>query len=149
MLNNKKYRSILKRSIWIILVTLVTIILNSNYVNAKDSEPELVKGWATAYNGPTDTTCTGIKCREGICGACKEYLGKVVVLYQRLPGDKVGKVIGIYECLDTGTGTKSFQEGKVIDVWQPDDKAIQDFADLIWEDGCEGKVFIQVIDGVG
>lgn len=126
----------------------LAVILTPISVNADESQPKLIKGYVTAYNGPSDTTCMGTKCREGICGGCKAYLGKCIVLYQRLPGDKVGDIIGIYECQDTGTGTKSFQEGKLIDVWQPKDE-IQNFIDMTYEDGCEGKVFIQVIDAVG
>lgn len=113
---------------------------------AADEQPTLIKGYATAYNGPSDTTCTGDKVRNGICGGCKEYLGKTIVLYQRLPDDKVGRLIGIYECLDTGTGTESFQQGLVIDVWCEDLDACQDFMDRIYEEGCQGRVFIQVLE---
>ena len=115
---------------------------------ARDEQPELIKGFATAYNGPTDTTCTGDKVRKGICGGCKAYLGKTIILYQRLPNDEVGQIIGIYECLDTGTGTEGFQQGKVIDVWCPEDE-LQDFMNRVYEDDCHGKVWIEVLDAEG
>ena len=111
--------------------------------------PVLIKGFVTAYTGPTEVTYMGTHVREGICGGCKDYLGKTVILYQRLPGNKIGEIIGIYECQDTGTGTESFQKGKVIDVWKPDKESIQEFADLTWSNGCKGKVFIQIVEGDG
>lgn len=130
------------------LVIAVQALLSPFSVCAYDNQPELIKGFVTAYNGPTNTTCLGVKCRKGICGGCKDYLGKTIVLYQRLPDDKIGDIIGIYECLDTGNGTESFQQGKVIDVWQPEEE-LQDFVNLTYEDGCQGKVFIQILNGVG
>lgn len=116
--------------------------------SASDEQPELIKGYATAYNGPSEYTCTGNRVRKGICGGCNAYLGKTIVLYQRLPDDEIGQIIGIYECLDTGTGTEGFQQGRVIDVWMPEDE-LQDFMDRVYEDGCQGKVWIEVLDAEG
>lgn len=132
-----------------ILVILVILYFSLQTEAIEVNDLGMIKGYATAYNGPTDTTCTGKKVREGICGGCKAYIGKTIILYQRLPDNSVGKIIGIYECEDTGTGTQSFQEGKVIDVWQPNDEAIQEFANLTYEDGCKGHVWIQVIEANG
>ena len=117
----------------------------TGFTSYASEQPTLIKGYATAYNGPTDTTCTGDKVHKGICGGCKEYLGKTIVLYQRLPGDEVGEIIGIYECLDTGSGTEGFQKGYVIDVWCPENEC-QDFMNRIYEDDCHGKVFIQIME---
>ena len=119
------------------------------FTSYADEQPTLIKGYATAYIGESEYTCTGDKVREGICGGCKDYIGKTIVLYQGLPNDEVGKILGIWECLDTGTGTEGFQQGKVIDVYQPSLEECQDFMDLICEDGCKGKVWIQVIDAKG
>lgn len=121
----------------------------ATYAYAEELPDNMIKGFATAYNGPTDHTCTGDEVREGICGGCKEYIGKTIILYHRLPDNSVGEIIGIYECLDTGTGTQGFQEGRVIDVWRPSKEECQEFMNLIYEDGCQGKVWIQVIDAVG
>ena len=44
---------------------------------------------------------------------------------------------------------KGFQEGRVIDVWQESKDACQEFMNLIYEDGCKGKVYIQVIESEG
>ena len=115
------------------------------FTSYASNQPTLIKGFATAYNGPSEYTCTGDHVRKGICGGCQDYLGKTIILYQRLPGDKVGRQIGIYECLDTGPGTDGFQEGRVIDVWCPADEC-QDFMNLIYEDECHGKVFIQIVE---
>lgn len=62
-------------------------------------------------------------------------------MYQRLPSGAVGKMIGIYEIEDTGAMSEN-----VIDVWQQNSQA---FMDEVYEDGCQGKVFIQVIDAQG
>jgi hypothetical protein len=129
-----------------ILVIATCLIGFSTYA---DSQPTLIKGYATAYTGESEYTCTGDRVREGICGGCKDYIGKTIVLYQRLPGDEVGEILGIWECLDTGTGTEGFQQGKVIDVWCPDLDECQKFMDKIYEDGCQGRCFIQVIEAAG
>ena len=128
---------------------LVIAMFSTGFTSfASDEQPELIKGFATAYNGPTDTTCTGEKVRKGICGGCEAYLGKTIILYQRLPNDEIGQIIGIYECLDTGTGTKGFQQGRVIDVWMPEDE-LQDFMNRVYDDDCHGKVWIEVLDAEG
>lgn len=146
--NNKKFWIMLViLGLWILF--LCTMFVRANAEELSQPTDEMIKGFATAYNGPTDYTCTGDEVREGICGGCRDYLGKTIILYQRLPDNSVGDMIGIYECLDTGTGTQGFQEGRVIDVWKSDKEAIQEFADLIYSNGCQGKVWIQVIDAEG
>ena len=130
-------------------IAVITLTCLIGFTSYADSQPTLIKGYATAYIGDSDTTCTGDKVREGICGGCKDYIGKTIVLYQRLPNDEVGRILGIYECLDTGTGTEGFQQGRVIDVYQPTLEECQDFMNLIYEDGCQGRVFIQIFDAKG
>lgn len=126
---------------------ILTVLIGfTSYAN---EEPTLIKGYATAYIGESEYTCTGDHVREGICGGCKDYIGKTIVLYQRLPNDEVGEILGIWECLDTGTGTEGFQQGKVIDVWCEDLDKCQDFMDLIYTNGAQGRVFIQVIEANG
>jgi len=112
-------------------------------------ETELIRGYATAYPSENDTCYRGDKIHEGICGGCKEYYGKTIILYQRLPNDKIGEIIGIYECLDWGPGTKGFQEGRVIDVYRSSRERCQEFMDRVYEDECNGKVWIQVIEAKG
>ena len=136
-----------KRLISVALLIAMCSIGSTSY--AKSEQPELIKGYATAYNGPTDTTCTGKKVRKGICGGCSDYIGKTIILYQRLPGDQIGQIIGIYECEDTGTGTDAFREGRLIDVWCEDMDACQEFMDRIYEDGCKGHVYIEIINAEG
>ena len=110
-----------------------------------EEQPTLIKGFATAYNGPSEYTCTGNRVRKGICGGCQAYLGKTIILYQRLPGDEIGQILGIFECEDTGPGTEGFQQGRVIDVWCPEDEC-QDFMDLLYTNGAQGRVFIQILE---
>lgn len=129
----------------IMSILLVIGMCSIGFTSYADDQPTLIKGYATAYNGPTDTTCTGDKVRKGICGGCEAYLGKTIILYQRLPGDEIGTCLGIWECLDTGTGTEGFQQGRVIDCWMPEDE-LQDFMDLVYSNGAQGKVFIQILE---
>lgn len=137
-------------SFLMILATIIGLNINAYSDESTVSGNNLVKGYATSYTAKEDAiTCTGDTVREGICGGYKPYIGKTIILYQRLPGDEVGEIIGIYECLDTGTGTKSFQEGKVIDVFKPSKEKVQEFMDLIYKDGCQGRVWIQIIDSEG
>lgn len=115
-------------------------------------EPEikLIAGYTTAYTAKPDAkTCTGKTVRKGICGGYGPYIGKTIILYKRLPDNTIGECLGVFECEDTGTGTKSFQEGKLIDVFQPTKEDVQKWADLTWADGCNGHVWIQVIDAKG
>ena len=115
----------------------------------KDEQPELIKGYATAYNGPSDHTYTGKPVHKGICGGCQAYIGKTIILYQRLPGDEIGQILGIYECEDTGPSTDAFKEGRLIDVWCEDLDACQEFMNRVYEDGCQGHVWIEVIQADG
>lgn len=113
-----------------------------------EDQPTLIKGFATAYNGPSDYTCTGKPVHKGICGGCQAYIGKTIILYQRLPDDEIGQIIGIYECEDTGPGTDGFKEGRVIDVWMPEDEC-QEFMNLLYTNNAQGKVWIEVIEAYG
>ena len=125
-------------------VTIATVLIFCLEVKAEE-QPTLIKGYATAYNGPSEYTYTGKPVHKGICGGCQEYIGKTIILYQRLPGDEIGQIIGIYECEDTGPGTDGFREGRVIDVWMPKDEC-QDFMDLIYTNNAKGKVWIQIVE---
>lgn len=133
----------------LISIALLIVMCSTGFTSyGKDEQPELIKGYATAYNGPTDHTCTGKPVHKGICGGCQAYLGKTIILYQRLPGDKIGQILGIFECEDTGPGTEGFQQGRVIDCWMPEDE-LQDFMDLVYSNGAQGKVWIEVIQADG
>ena len=128
------------------IVVIATCLIGfTSYAN---SQPTLIKGFATAYNGPSDYTYTGKPVHKGICGGCQAYIGKTIILYQRLPGDEIGQIIGIYECEDTGPGTDGFREGRVIDVWMPEDEC-QDFMDLLYTNNANGRVFLQVLEADG
>lgn len=133
----------------VISVALLIAMCLTGFTSYADSQPTLIKGYATAYIGESEYTCTGDRVREGICGGCRDYVGKTIVLYQRLPNDEVGEILGIWECLDTGIGTEGFQQGRVIDVYCPTMDDCQDFMDLIYTNNAHGKVWIQVIDAKG
>lgn len=135
-----------KRILSVVILIVMCLIGSTSYA---DEQPTLVKGYATAYIGESEYTCTGDRVREGICGGCKEYLGKTIILYQRLPDDEVGQILGIWECLDTGTGTEGFQQGRVIDVYKPNIEECQKFMDLIYTNNAQGKVWIQIVEATG
>lgn len=105
---------------------------------------EYLSAHATAYC-ITGVTASGEYTKPGICAAKKEWLGKTIMVYQKLPDGNIGELIGIYECLDTG-GTKGIKSGKVVDIWQPDMDSVQKFMDKVYEDGCKGHVYIKVLD---
>lgn len=128
-----------------VVITLI-LIFSIGFTSYADTEPTLIKGFATAYNGPSDHTYTGKPVHEGICGGCEAYIGKTIILYQRLPGDQIGEVIGIYECEDTGMGTDGFREGRVIDVWCKDLEECQKFMELIYTNNAKGKCWIQIVE---
>lgn len=112
-----------------------------------DETPTMIKGYATAYCDH-GVTASGEETRLGICAAKKEWIGKTIILYQRLPGNDVGDVIGIYEVKDCG-GTEGLKNGQVVDIWFPELEQCKEFMNYIYEDGCKGKVYFQVLDAKG
>ena len=124
-----------------VLMLLILVIWTSS-VNAEDKEPTLIKAHATAYC-LEGHTASGIEVREGICAmADSSLIGKTAIVYQRLPDGSVGECIGIYEIEDTGCSEN------VIDIWCTEEDC-QPFMDRVYEDGCKGKVFIQIIEAAG
>lgn len=112
-------------------------------LSVKLSQPELIKAKATAYC-LDNVTASGEWVRDGICATGNpDYFGKTIVMYQRLPDGSVGELIGIYECKDKGCAKT------VIDVWTEDIDKAQSFMDRVYEDGCKGNIYIQVIETDG
>lgn len=104
------------------------------------SSEELIPKRATAYclHG---TTYTGTEARLGVAASSeKSLIGKKIAMYQRLPDGSQGKIIGWYSVEDTGPMSEN-----VIDVFQEDLEACQDFMNKVYEDGCGGKVYIKII----
>lgn len=126
----------------VIFFLLLFVCVICTPVQAK--EYELRKCHTTAYC-LKGITASGCEVRDGICAGPKEWLGSTIIVYQRLPGNKVGKLIGIYECLDIG-GSEAIQEGRVIDIYQETYEDCKEFMKTVYEDNCEGKIFIQIID---
>ena len=103
-------------------------------------EPQLLKMRSTAYC-LQGITCTGKEVRPGICASGnKDLIGKTLILYQRLPDGSVGRMLGILECEDTGCSEY------VIDTWMPDLEWCQEWMNLVYEDGCQGKIYVQVVE---
>lgn len=111
------------------------------------TQPKIMEAHATAYC-VSGTTYSGQETREGICAGKKEWIGKTIIVYQKLPGGEIGDLIGYYECLDTGK-TNGLKTGKVIDIWCPDLEACQKLMDRVYENGCKGKIYIQVLEADG
>ena len=127
----------------VISVALLIAMCLTGFTSYADEEPTLIPMHATAYCLP-GKTASGEPVREGICATGhKDWIGKTVVLYQRLPNDEVGEIIAILEVKDTGC------KESVIDVWKPNLDECQDFMDLIYTNNAHGKVWIQVIDAKG
>ena len=110
-------------------------------------EPQMIRGYATAYCDH-GITASGEETRVGICAAKREWIGKTVIIYQRLPGNKVGEMIGIWEIKDCG-GTESLKDGKVIDIWCSDLEKCQEMMNRFYENGCKGHIFFQIVDAEG
>lgn len=106
-------------------------------------QPELIKAHATAYCLP-GKTYTGKEVRYGICATGRsEWIGKTAILYQRLPNGDVGDVLGIYEIEDMGCGEN------VIDVWYLTIEECQDFMNKAYENNCNGRIYVQVLEALG
>ena len=122
-------------------VTLVIALLATQH--SLDNGPELIEGKATAYCLP-GITASGQPVRDGVCAMHdRELLGKTVIVYKRLPDGSLGESIGIYEVLDTGCAKG------VIDVWCEDLEECQEFMDTVYENGCKGNIFYQIIEADG
>lgn len=128
----------------IISIGIVILFVFISCLNVKaESQPELIKMRATAYCLP-GKTCTGKEVRIGICATGhREWIGKTCILYQRLPDGEVGEIVGVYEIEDTGCSQN------VIDCWYPDLDRCQDFMNRVYEDNCQGRVYVQILDAVG
>lgn len=126
-----------------LIIAIMITVAHISCIKANADDCGLIKGYATAYclDG---VTATGKHTREGICATGNpEWIGMTAVIYQRLPDNKVGEIIGIYEIEDTGC------KPTVMDIWEPDLDRCQEFMNRVYEDGCEGKVWIQIIDAEG
>ena len=140
----------MKRCICAIAIFVVVIFLTSIETRAiaEKAEPTLIPMHATAYLDTGRKTYSGVWPHVGIAGSHKDYIGMTAIVYQRLPNGEVGEVIGIYEVEDTGD-TEGVNNKRVIDIWCPDMDSCQDLMDRVYEDGCQGKVFVQFVNAEG
>ena len=124
-------------------VLTVMIVVRISCLRANADDVGLIKMYATAYC-LSGITASNKPVRNGICATGhKEWVGKTAILYQRLPDDSIGEIIGIYEIEDTGC------KPSVIDVWRPTLDECQEFMNRVYEDGCRGRVYAQVLDAEG
>ena len=126
-----------------LLIGGVSLILNN--ITPIPPQPELIPAAVTVYCDE-GTTATGTQTRNGICAYSEEYLGATIILYQRLPDGKVGDILGYFDVEDTG-GNPGIANGTVVDVWKSVDE-MPEFIKLTYENGCQGKVYIQIIPEV-
>lgn len=134
----------MRRSLIIFFVCLFLLPLKVHAEVRTEYEeiPLLYKARATAYC-LENKTCTGKDVREGICASGDpRYIGQTIIMYQRLPDGSVGDIIGIYECEDSGCSSH------VIDVWCEAEDC-QSFMDTVYRDGCQGKIWIQILNAKG
>ena len=128
----------------IILGCLFSLLCCYNgYAKTNDID-DLKKGCSTAYC-LQGTTASGEKVRSGICAGSEKYLGKTIVIYQRLPDGSVGNQLGVFDCKDTG-GTDAIKSGYCIDVWFPDHDTCKGWMNLVYKDGCKGNIYFKVVD---
>lgn len=121
------------------MIITASIILNTK-APINSIQPKLNEGHATAYC-LQGTMANGDNVHSGACAMHdKKLLGATVIIYQRLPDGSTGKQLGIYEVCDTGC------KENVVDVWMLDLEECQEFMDLVYEDGCKGNIFYQVVE---
>ena len=132
---DKYFYKLIGGLLFTILVFLIWFVL---IVNACDNK-DLIKGRATVYSDE-GITKIGTQTRIGMCATGnKELIGKQIVVYQRLPDDSKGEAIGIYTVEDTGC------KENVVDLWYP--KCLSNkVIDRTYENGCNGKVYIQIVE---
>lgn len=132
---NKYFYKLIGGLLFTILIFLIWFVL---IVNACDNK-DLIKGRATVYSFK-GITKTGTQTRIGMCASSnKGLMGKQIVVYQRLPDDSKGDVLGIYTVEDNGC------KENVIDLWYPEELSTK-VINKTYENGCEGKVYIQIVE---
>lgn len=96
------------------------------------STPQKVR--ATCYV-QTGITKSGQPTRKGVVAGREEWLGKFALLYRVNEDGTPGRLIGVYEFLDTG-GTDGLKNGTVIDIWADGmdglDKWISMYGDYVY-----------------
>lgn len=105
-----------------------------------EDQPTLIKMHGTAYC-LQGVTASGKDVRIGLCASGhRDWLGKTCIIYQRLPDDSVGDILYILEIEDTGC------KESVIDIWMPDLDTCQKVMNRLYEDGCKGRIYCQILE---
>lgn len=134
-------RGYIKILVRVISVSIVILVTFKHIAKADD---QLIKGVSTAYC-IKGITRSGEITHEGICAGSKEYLGKTIEIYQRLPDNSLGCHLGTFECKDTGN-TNAIKKGTCIDVWMPNMNMCQQWMDKVYADGCKGRIYFKIIE---
>lgn len=122
------------------MLIAITATCSIGFTSYADEQPTLIKMHATAYclDG---ITASGEPVRKGICATGhKDWIGKTCIIYQRLPDDRVGRMLYILEIKDTGC------KESVIDIWMPTMEECQKVMDTVYENECKGRIYCQVIE---
>ena len=127
----------------IVISALMASMFLTGFDTCHEPQNPMPRMHATAYC-LKGKTFTGRNVRKGIAATGdKSLLGKVVLVYQRLPNGDMGDYIGIFEVEDTGCSEN------VLDVWCEDLDACQDFMDEVYKNDCKGKVYCFFKDAKG
>ena len=120
---------------YILIGALIATTFLTGFDSSPDPEPPMPRMHATAYC-LQGKTYTGHQVHKGIAATGdKSLLGKIVIVYQRLPDGSMGDYVGIFEIEDTGCSQN------VLDVWQPTLEDCQDFMDTVYMNGAKGRVY--------
>jgi hypothetical protein len=128
----------------ILAVGIFTLVSYKTESQASQSFTEPQKIRCTCYN-LHGITKSGSYTRDGILAGKEEWIGKGAILYEVKEDGSLGDFIGYYEFKDTGYGIEgSIQNGTSIDVWVPDDTAVQE-----WVDTYGDYAYLQIVEGEG
>ena len=112
----------------------------------EEQDPELIEMNLTAYCAG-EVTASGTKVKEGVAAVSRDNMGKIAIVYSKGEDGLPDKIIGIFDCLDTGgAGVKT---GHTIDIYRTDLKRCKELMKIVYENNAKGRVFVQFIDAVG
>ena len=112
----------------------------------EEQEPELIEMNLTAYY-TGKITATGVEVKEGIAAVSNKNLGKIAIVYSKREDGLPDKIIGVFDCLDTGGA--GVRTGHTIDIYRTDLERCKELMKIVYQNNAKGRVFVQFIDAVG
>ena len=103
---------------WFSVVVLLIFSIRTGHA----AEPQKIR--CTCYT-LKEFTATGEIPYQGMCAYRTEDIGKVAYLYEIDEDGNKGDFIGEFEIKDTGG--KAVKKGHIVDVWRPDDEAVDEW----------------------